>query len=76
MLLKTQQEWSEAARALYQHMGRYGTCAQLITDNGSQYTNELMNELIRLGGMQVHRITPYSHEENAIVERANKEVRP
>jgi hypothetical protein len=64
----------EAARSLYQHMGRYGTCAQLITDNGSQYTNELMNELIRLGGMQVHRITPYSHEENAIVERANKEV--
>ena len=34
----------------------------------------LMNELIRLGGMQVHRITPYSHEENAMVERANKEV--
>jgi hypothetical protein len=33
-----------------------------------------MNELVRLGGMQVHRITPYSHEENAMVERANKEV--
>ena len=64
----------EAARALYQHMGRYGTCAQLISDNGSQYTSELMNELIHLGGMQVHRITPYSHEENAIVERANKEI--
>lgn len=64
----------EAAQALYYHMGRYGSCTQLITDNGSQYTSELMNELIRLGGMQVHRITPYSHEENAMVERANKEV--
>jgi hypothetical protein len=34
----------EAAQALYYHMGRYGSCTQLITDNGSQYTSELMND--------------------------------
>jgi hypothetical protein len=63
-----------AARCLFQFVGRYGTPSRLVSDNGTQYVNEVIKELTTLLGLHHHRITPYSHEENSIVERANKEV--
>ena len=63
-----------AARALLQHIGTYGTPAEVLFDNGTQYVNELLQQLFVLMGTAHQTITPYSHEENAIVERANKTV--
>jgi hypothetical protein len=63
-----------AARALLQHCGRYGVPEQLLTDNGPQFYNELIEDLTKLMGMQHLFTVPYSHEENGLVERANKEV--
>ena len=56
------------------HFGRYGQPHQLVSDNGTQFANEVVSELIKLIGIEHVFTVPYSHEENAIVERANKEV--
>jgi transposase InsO family protein len=45
-----------------------------MTDNGTQFKNELVEELLRLMGVEHLTILAYSHEENAIVERENKEI--
>ena len=63
-----------AARAILQHVGRYGTPAEILTDNGTQYIADMTEELCRLIDTNHTTILPYSHEENSIVERANKEV--
>ena len=55
-------------------MGTFGTPSQILTDNGTQFVNELIKELLQVLGVQHLTILAYSKEENAIVERANKEV--
>jgi hypothetical protein len=60
--------------AMLTHVGRYGAPYRLLSDNGSQYVNELISELTRLIGIEHNTSLAYSHEENAIVERENKEV--
>lgn len=63
-----------AATALLDHAGRYGVPHQILSDNGPQYVNNIISELIKLIGIEHVTTIAYSHEENAIVERANKEV--
>jgi hypothetical protein len=64
----------EAAKVLLQHFGRFGQAQELQSDNGSQFVNEIIKELCLLIGVEHKRTLAYSSEENAIVERANKEV--
>ena len=63
-----------AAKALLQFTGRFGIPSQIISDNGPQYHNELIQQFCTLTGSQQLLTVPYSKEENSIVERANKEV--
>jgi len=60
--------------ALLQHTGRYGIPDEILTDNGPAFISELFEILCQKLGTDHIKITPYSHEENGIVERANKEV--
>ena len=63
-----------AARPLLNHFGRYGTASELLSDGGSQYVNEIIDQVLLLIGIK-HDITlAYSKEENSLVERCNKEV--
>jgi hypothetical protein len=62
-----------AAKALELWMSRYGRPLNILTDNASQFRAEYEATLDALG-IRNDKIHPYSHEENAIVERANKEV--
>jgi len=62
------------AKVVMQHFGRFGNPAQIIHDNGSQFENELISEIIKLIGIETIPILAYSSEENGIVERANREV--
>ena len=50
-------------------------CPQIIqVDNGTEFLNEMVSEVIKITGTNVGSILAYSKEENAIVERCNKEV--
>ena len=62
------------AEALLQHVGTFGCPAQILSDNGSQFINSIVEELLKLIGVQHLRILAYSKEEKSIVERVNKEV--
>jgi len=63
-----------AAISLLQWTGRYGCPTELLSDNGSQYVNELIKEFLHVIGTEQVLTLAYSKEENSIVERANKEV--
>ena len=63
-----------AVIALNKIFGRIGTPMQLVSDRGTQFVNNLLAEYCTLAGIQLSHITAHSKEENAIVERANKEV--
>ena len=59
---------------LVQHIGRYGCPSSLQSDNGPQFVNKLITELVTILGTLLTTTLAYSKEENALVERANKEV--
>jgi hypothetical protein len=63
-----------AATKLVEYFGRYGRPSQILSDMGLQFINKLHEELYTLTGINKLETTPYSHEENGLVERANKEV--
>jgi len=67
-------EAAEAAKALIDHIGRFGEPEQIQSDKGSEFINEVIEYLLKQLGIQHITGAPYSKEENAIVERANKEV--
>jgi len=64
----------EAAVCMLNHVCTFGVPKQILTDNGPQFANSLVKSLTRMLGSQKLTTIPYSKEENAIVERANKEV--
>ena len=59
--------------ALLPHIGIFGAPLFLVSDNGTQYVNEIIAKL--LDNMAVVQIqpTPYSHQENSREENAHKE---
>ena len=61
-------------KELIKYFGRYGEPAQVLTDGGSQFSNEQIAELIKLAGCEHTICLSYSKEENSIVERSNREV--
>ena len=64
----------EIAKCLIMHIGIFG-CPQIIQmDNGTEFINEMVSEVIKITGTRAGSILAYSKEENAIVERCNKEV--
>jgi hypothetical protein len=67
-------EADEAATYINIHCGRYGTPYQMLSDNGTQFSNEKLRAICALLQLEHVLTTPYSKQENAIVERANKEV--
>lgn len=64
----------DCARCLLNFIGRYGAPNYLLSDRGSQFVNEIISALIDIVGSQHIFSLAYSKEENAVVERSNKEV--
>jgi transposase InsO family protein len=64
----------ETAVALLQHFGRFGAPSQIRSDRGSHFVNSLIREFLLLVGTDHCLTLAYSKEENALVERANKEI--
>ena len=63
-----------AAPALLQFVSTYGQPSQILSDNGPQYVNQLIQELTNMIGIEHVLTMAYSSEENGLVERVNKEV--
>ena len=63
-----------AAQPLIQHCGRFGVPALIRSDRGTQFVNGLISQLSEALLTDQELTTAYSKEQNAIVERANKEV--
>ena len=66
---------AEAVQALIALYGRYGHYAEIQSDNGKEFINDNITEFIAAMGARHKRSIAYSHEDNAICERAIKEVR-
>jgi hypothetical protein len=62
-----------AAQALLEHSGRFGFASYVLSDNGSQYVNDTCDALMSLLGTEKRVTTPYSHEQNAMIERLFRE---
>ena len=63
------------ARALLNHVCRYGTPMTIRSDRGTQFVNGIIIcQLLSLLQIDHELSLAYSKEQNAIVERANKEV--
>ena len=63
-----------ALDALIEHFGIFGCPAQLLSDNGSQFVNDLIKEFTKLIGTEHITTMAYSKEENGMIERSNKET--
>jgi hypothetical protein len=62
-----------AAKIIMNHMCIYGVPDKVTADNSTQY-EEVFSEMMDILKVENYRIHAYSHQENGIVERANKEV--
>ena len=65
----------EFAICLLQWIGRYGAPKELVTDKGTQFANDIINELCRMVGTTQTFTMRASKQENGIVERSIKEIR-
>jgi transposase InsO family protein len=63
-----------AAYGLFQHFGRFGAPTQIRSDRGSHFVNETITQFLALVGTQQSLTLAYSSQQNAIVERVNKEI--
>ena len=65
---------SSAVESLLQHFGRFGAPYQLHSDNCPHFTAEVIRDFLALVGVEHCLTLAYSKQENAIVERFNKEI--
>ena len=65
----------ECAEKLLEFYGRNGAPAELLSDNHKEFTNDIIRTFLRYTGTVPINSIPYSHEDNAIVERVIEEVR-
>ena len=63
-----------ASSGLLQHFGTFGSPKSIRSDNGSHFVNEVVKQFLEMVGTTHDRTMAYSSEENAIVERCNKEI--
>ena len=64
----------KAIDGLIEWIGLFGIPSEVVSDNGTQFANELVDNLLEILATENTKIQAYSKEENGIVERANKEV--
>lgn len=67
-------EAKEAAQCFFDFFSRFGCPKEILSDNGTQFVNDLIDEFLVIIGSEHLLTIPYSKQENGMVERANKEV--
>ena len=74
LYLTTDSTALSAAEYLIKHFGRIGAPRQLRSDNDPHFIAAVINEFLTLVGVEQCLTLSYSKEENAIIERYNKEI--
>ena len=62
------------AECILKHFGRFGAPHQLRSDNGPHFIADVIREFLLLDSVKHCLTLAYSKEENALVERYNKEI--
>jgi len=65
---------SEVIKTFNSWIADFGCPSEIVSDNASYFVSELIKSFIDFSKIKHATIHPYSHEENGLVERANKEV--
>ncbi len=60
---------TEIADSLLSHFSHHGIPKQIIVDNGTEFKNTIVTELLSLHKIKVHFCSPYHPESNGIAER-------
>ena len=68
-------EAEEACQVILDYITRYGTPQNITSDNGTQFINSSVGNLIALLNIEPIPILPYNHQENGIVENRNRIIR-
>lgn len=55
--------------ALLEYLQFYGTPARITADNGKEFKNESVSELLTTHKINIHFTTPFHHESNSLIER-------
>ena len=53
----------------------YGPCTSLLSDNGREFNNKDLRELLMTMGVHLQHSTPYRPQSNGIVERLNQKIK-
>jgi transposase InsO family protein len=64
----------EACKCLLVHFGRFGSPTDIRSDKGQHFANTLIEQFLKATGTLQNLTLAYSSQENAIVERNNKEI--
>ena len=67
-------EKTVVADVLLSHAGLFGIPSELISDNGGDFVNDVIAEMLNRIGTNHFTTLAHSKEENGIVERSNKET--
>lgn len=62
------------AESLLAHATHFGVPCEIQSDRGSSFVNDTIRAFLELQGAEQVLSVQYSHQENGIVERANKEI--
>jgi hypothetical protein len=67
-------EATTVAAAYLDHLGHFGAPYEFKSDQGAEFVNAIINELVEQVGATKVTTFAYSHQSNGIVERSNKEL--
>lgn len=67
---------ASVAEELIKVFARMGFPEEILSDNGSQFTSEMMSEVLRLLSVKAVHTSPYHAQSNGVVERFHGTIKP
>jgi ABC-type proline/glycine betaine transport system ATPase subunit len=59
----------DALHPILDWISQFGCPSEIVSDNGTQYVNKLIEQFTQAAGIEHATIHAYSHEENALAQR-------
>lgn len=67
-------DMSSVTEALWHIFAEYGPLKIIQSDNGLEFVNQLLSQLLQMLGIEQRLVSPYHPRANGLVERTNKEA--